>query len=127
MPRDPFQPSLIGMKSAGTHKTGYNSSTKRDVDIRRDMHAITLFPGGNIIFPGAADYLHRESTAPTLPKNESQDHCSPKRKYPGWIGRSIVASLSTFQQTRSSTVNVGKCRHQKQTHDQQYPTNLRSH
>ncbi|OCT57264.1 hypothetical protein XELAEV_18003775mg [Xenopus laevis] len=30
--------------------------------------------------------------------HENQDHCPPERKYSVWIGGSILASLSTFQQ-----------------------------
>merc|ERR1711862_1020697 len=32
-----FQPSFLGMESAGVHETTYNSIMKCDVDIRKDL------------------------------------------------------------------------------------------
>merc|ERR1712178_515272 len=37
-----FQPALLGMESCGIHETTYNSITKCDVDIRKDLYANTV-------------------------------------------------------------------------------------
>ena len=34
-----FQPSLLGLESAGIHETTYNSIMKCDVDIRKDLYS----------------------------------------------------------------------------------------
>merc|ERR1719388_328749 len=34
-----FQPTFLGMESAGVHETTYNSIMKCDVDIRKDLYA----------------------------------------------------------------------------------------
>lgn len=47
-----FQPSFLGMESAGIHETVYNSIMKCDVDIRQDLYANTVLSGGTTIYPG---------------------------------------------------------------------------
>merc|ERR1712054_629753 len=87
-PETLFQPSFIGMESAGIHETCYNSIMKCDVDIRKDLYANTVLSGGTTMFPGIADRMQKEISA----------LAPPTMKYSVWIGGSILASLSTFQQ-----------------------------
>ncbi|KAL0907387.1 hypothetical protein M5K25_021795 [Dendrobium thyrsiflorum] len=82
-----FQPSLIGMEAAGFHETTYNSIMKCDVDIRKDLYGNIVLSGGSTMFAGIADRMSKEISA-----------LAPERKYSVWIGGSILASLSTFQQ-----------------------------
>jgi len=93
-----FQPGFLGMESCGIHETTYNSIMKCDVDIRRDLYANTVLSGGSTMFPGIADRMQKEMTtlAPTTMKIKVI--APPERKYSVWIGGSILASLSTFQQ-----------------------------
>ncbi|CAG0893817.1 unnamed protein product [Darwinula stevensoni] len=93
-----FQPSLLGMKSHGIHETIYNSIKRCDVDIRKDLYANTVLIGGSTMFPGIADRMEKEiaSLAPSTIKIKII--APPERKYSVWIGGSIMASLSTFQQ-----------------------------
>ncbi|MEQ2170606.1 hypothetical protein GOODEAATRI_002050 [Goodea atripinnis] len=105
-----FQPSFLGMESCGIHETTFNSIMKCDVDIRKDLYANTVLSGGTTMYPGIADRMQKEITAlaPTTMKIKkfciSTSHLSlqiiapPERKYSVWIGGSILASLSTFQQ-----------------------------
>ncbi len=51
-PESLFQPSFLGMESAGIHETAYNSIMKCDVDIRKDLYANTVLSGGSTMFPG---------------------------------------------------------------------------
>merc|ERR1711974_316210 len=69
-----FQPSFLGMEACGIHETTYNSIMKCDVDIRKEITAL------------APSTIKIKIIAP------------PERKYSVWIGGSILASLSTFQQ-----------------------------
>ena len=46
VPEALFQPSFLGMESAGIHETTYNSIMKCDVDIRKDLYANTELSGG---------------------------------------------------------------------------------
>nr|P53466.1 RecName: Full=Actin, cytoskeletal 2; AltName: Full=LPC2; Flags: Precursor [Lytechinus pictus]AAA53364.1 cytoskeletal actin [Lytechinus pictus] len=97
-PETLLQPSFIGMESAGIHETCYNSIMKCDVDIRKDLYANTVLSGGSTMFPGIADRMQREISALAPPTMKIKIIAPPERKYSVWIGGSILASLSTFQQ-----------------------------
>jgi len=93
-----FQPSMIGnMESAGIHDTTYNSIMKCDVDIRKDLYANTVLSGGTTMYPGIADRMQKEMTALAPSTMKIKIVAPPERKFSVWIGGSILASLSTFQ------------------------------
>jgi actin-related protein len=93
-----FQPSLIGLESAGIHETTYNSIMKCDVDIRKDLYSNIVMSGGTTMYPGIADRMQKEITALAPSSMKIKIVAPPERKYSVWIGGSILASLSTFQQ-----------------------------
>jgi len=93
-----FQPAFIGMESAGVHETTYHSIMKCDVDIRKDLYANTVLSGGTSMFPGIADRMQKEITHLAPSTMRIKIIAPPERKYSVWIGGSILASLSTFQQ-----------------------------
>ena len=97
-PESLFQPSFLGMESAGIHETTYNSIMKCDVDIRKDLYANTVLSGGTTMYPGIADRMQKEISALAPPTMKIKIIAPPERKYSVWIGGSILASLSTFQQ-----------------------------
>jgi actin len=96
-----FWPSLVGMESPGIHETTYSSITKCDVDIRRDLYGNVVLSGGNVVFPGIAECMSSEIAALAPPSMKIKVVAPPERKYSVWIGGSILASLSTFQQVIS--------------------------
>ena len=93
-----FQPAFLGMESVGLAETTYTSIMKCDVDIRKDLYANCVLSGGTTMYPGIADRMTKDicSYAPATMKVKII--ASPERKYSVWIGGSILASLSTFQQ-----------------------------
>lgn len=93
-----YQPSLVGMEAVGIHETTYNSIMKCDVDIRKDLYGNIVLSGGTSMFPGMADRMSKEITALAPPSMKIKVVAPPERKYSVWIGGSILASLSTFQQ-----------------------------
>merc|ERR1711871_1708958 len=93
-----FQPSLIGKESEGIHTTTYESIMKCDVDIRKDLYANTVLSGGTTMYTGIADRMNKEISALAPPTMKVKIIAPPERKYSVWIGGSILASLSTFQQ-----------------------------
>merc|ERR1712013_530926 len=93
-----FQPSFLGMEACGIHETTYNSIMKCDVDIRKDLYANTVMSGGTTMYPGIADRMQKEITALAPSTMKIKIIAPPERKYSVWIGGSILASLSTFQQ-----------------------------
>ncbi|EDW24159.1 GL23535 [Drosophila persimilis] len=97
-PESLFQPSFLGMESCGIHETVYNSIMKCDVDIRKDLYANIVMSGGTTMYPGIADRMQKEITALAPSTIKIKIIAPPERKYSVWIGGSILASLSTFQQ-----------------------------
>jgi actin beta/gamma 1 len=114
-----FQPSFLGMETAGKiyfliriyfylllllllsigiHETTYNSIMKCDIDIRKDLYANTVLSGGTTMYPGIADRMQKEITSLAPSTMKIKIIAPPERKYSVWIGGSILASLSTFQQ-----------------------------
>jgi actin-related protein len=93
-----FQPSLIGKEAQGIHECTFATIMKCDVDIRRDLYSNIVMSGGTTMFPGIAERMTKELTnlAPSTMKIKVV--APPERKYSVWIGGSILASLSTFQQ-----------------------------
>merc|ERR1712107_418251 len=54
--------------------------------------------GGTTMYPGIADRMQKEITALAPSTIQIKIIAPPERKYSVWIGGSILASLSTFQQ-----------------------------
>jgi actin beta/gamma 1 len=75
----------------------YNSIFKCDLDIRRDLYGNVVLSGGTTMFPGIADRMQKELTSLSPSSMKVKIVAPPERKYSVWIGGSILASLSTFQ------------------------------
>ena len=93
-----FKPNLIGKESEGIHTTTYNSIMKCDVDIRKDLYGNIVLSGGTTMFDGIAERMEKEIKALAPASMKIKIVAPPERKYSVWIGGSILASLSTFQQ-----------------------------
>ncbi|KAE8680460.1 actin [Hibiscus syriacus] len=76
---------------------GYSFTTTAEREI--DLYGNIVLSGGTTMFPGIADRMSKEITAlgPSSMK-KIKVVAPPERKYSVWIGGSILASLSTFQQ-----------------------------
>ena len=92
-----FQPSFLGMEANGVHETCYNSIMKCDVDIRKDLYGNIVLSGGTSMYPGINTRLEKEMIQLAPPTMKIKVIAPPERKYSVWIGGSILASLSTFQ------------------------------
>jgi len=97
-PETVFQPSFLGMESSGIHDCTYDSIMKCDVDVRKDLYANIVLSGGTTMFPGISDRMQKEISALAPQTMKIKIIAPPERKYSVWIGASILASLSTFQQ-----------------------------
>jgi len=92
-----FQPALIGKEDEGVHVLTYNSIMKCDIDIRKDLYGNVVMSGGSTMFPGIADRMSKEIVAKAPSSMTVKIVAPPERKYSVWIGGSILASLSTFE------------------------------
>ena len=94
-----FRPSLLGLESAGIHETTYNTVMKCDVDLRRTLFLNTVVTGGNTLFAGLPERLERELTVLAPATSRVKVSGFADRKYAAWIGGSMLACLSLFEQT----------------------------
>jgi len=92
-----FQPSLLGREHVGVDEASYNSIMKCDIDIRKDLYSNMVVSGGTSMYPGLADRLHKGISDKAPATMKVKVIAPPERKYSVWIGGSILASLSTFQ------------------------------
>jgi actin beta/gamma 1 len=92
-----FDPSIMGKEWDGIHKTCYKTIMKCDVDIRRELYGNVVLSGGTTMYKGIEDRINKEivNLAPASMKVKIVS--PPERKYSVWIGGSILASLSSFQ------------------------------
>ena len=69
-----------------------------DTDIRQDLFSNIVLAGGSTLFPGIEERMKKEISALADPGTNIEIHASDKRKYSAWIGGSMLASLSTFEE-----------------------------
>jgi actin-related protein len=93
-----FQPNFVGMESSGIHRLCFDSIMKCDVDIRRDLYKNIVMSGGTTMFTGIPERLEKEMKALAPQGMDIKIIAPPERKYSVWIGGSILASLSTFEE-----------------------------
>ncbi|XP_038060659.1 actin-5-like [Patiria miniata] len=91
-----FNPSLAGLHTEGIHQAVYNSIMTCDMATRRDLYCNVVLAGGSTMFPGFCDRIQKElcDLAPSFMKVKIS--AAPERKLFTWIGGSILASLSYF-------------------------------
>jgi actin beta/gamma 1 len=93
-----FCPSFLGKECGGVHDMVFQTIMKCDVDIRKDLYSNIVVAGGCSMFEGFADRLSHEVSSLAPSTMRVKVVAPPERKYSSWIGGSILASLSTFQQ-----------------------------
>jgi len=93
-----FQPSMVGMESAGIHEQTHNAIRKCDGDITQDMYANVVLTGGSTMFPGMAHRMQAELDDLAPEGMRAKVEAPPDRNNGVWIGGSILASLSQFDQ-----------------------------
>ena len=87
----------MSLRSRADVNHRYNSIFKCDLDVRRDLYGNVVLSGGTTMFPGIGDRMQKELTALSPASMKVKIVAPPERKYSVWIGGSILASLSTFQ------------------------------
>ncbi|CAG2162721.1 unnamed protein product [Oppiella nova] len=91
-----FQPSLLGMDSCGVHQMTYKSVMKCALDLRRDLMANIVVSGGTTLCPGFVYRMQKEMTALVRKTMRAKVTAPSDPQYAVWIGGSIVATLSAF-------------------------------
>ena len=97
-PEPLFQPSMLGSNKPGVHEAIINSINIFDSENHQDLYGNIVLSGGTTMFPGFAERLHKELACLAPNEMNIKISASPERKYFSWIGGSIVASTSDFQE-----------------------------
>ncbi|XP_074046972.1 actin-related protein T3 [Macrotis lagotis] len=96
-PESLFFPGHMNLEAPGIDKLCFNSIMKCDTDLRSTFFSNIVLAGGSTCFPGFDKRLVKE-LALMVPANTSVRVCAPpERKTSVWMGGSILASLSAFQ------------------------------
>jgi actin beta/gamma 1 len=93
-----FQPAFLGLEQDGIHTTCFTSIMKCDIDIRSELYKNTVLSGGSTMYQGISERMQKELANLAPNTMTVKVIAPPERKYSVWIGGSILASLSTFQQ-----------------------------
>ncbi|KAJ6507721.1 actin 1 [Mycena vitilis] len=97
VPEALFKPSFTNSAlGLDLHNAIYNSILSCDEHTQQELYANVFLFGGNTMFPGMADRLHKELGK--LAGSATIEIRAPsERRYSAWIGGSILASLSTVR------------------------------
>ncbi|XP_005415125.1 PREDICTED: actin-related protein T1-like [Chinchilla lanigera] len=93
-----FSPDLLDIHDPGLSKMVCNSILKCDMDIQRSLFGNIVLAGGSTLFPGLVERLMKELEHVASEGTPVKITASPHRCFSTWIGASVMASLSSFQQ-----------------------------
>lgn len=91
-----FNPSLIGKDIVGIHELIYRSYFTIDMEVKKTLFSKIVLAGGNTMFPSIAERLCKEMKNLGHNSVPFTVHVPAERQYTGWIGGSVLSSLSTF-------------------------------
>lgn len=94
-----FDPFICGRELKGIHQATMDCIQGCEIDIRRDLLKNIVLSGGTTMFPGIDTRLASEIKALAPQSVDVKVVASPQRRYIVWIGASIVAQLSSFENT----------------------------
>lgn len=78
----------------------FDSITRCDMDIRKELYGNVVVTGGNTLFAGFTDRLLKrlnDLTAQNLKVKLLASSSTVERRFGAWIGGSILSSLGSFQ------------------------------
>ncbi|KAI0235665.1 Actin, muscle-type, partial [Lamellibrachia satsuma] len=97
-PETMMKPGFLGADLEGVHQLIHNSIMICDDDVQEQLSTNIVLSGGNTMFPGFAERMKKEIAALAPEMMKINIIAPPERKYSTWIGGSILASLSSFQE-----------------------------
>lgn len=90
----------MGSSVDGIAETTFKSIEKCDVDLKINLYNNIVLAGGTTMLPGFVERFDDEirNVAETSAKTDIYVCADLHRKYASWIGGSMFASFSTFQE-----------------------------
>lgn len=102
-----FQPGFISNEGSGIHDRVFNAIQHCAPELRQGLYANVLLSGGGTLIPDFDTRLQREVQG-LAPSDCKVTVVAPEERHHScWIGGSVLASLSTFQQMWVTKVLVG--------------------
>ncbi|XP_003416297.1 actin-related protein T3 [Loxodonta africana] len=92
-----FAPRLLNLEAPGIDKMCFNSIMKCDTDLRNSFFSNIILAGGSTSFLGLEKRLVKDIAKVAPANTPVQVTAPPERKMSVWMGGSIIASLSAFQ------------------------------
>ena len=92
-----FEPKLNGIEKPGLGLLMYNSILKCEHEQRKELYSNVVLSGGNTLltdFPDRITLELQKLSSTSKPKVSAQG----ERRFTAWIGGSLIAGLSNFQQ-----------------------------
>ncbi|XP_027731554.1 actin-related protein T3 [Vombatus ursinus] len=96
-PESLFLPGHLNLEAPGIDKLCFNSIMKCDTDLRNAFFSNIVLAGGSTCFPGLDKRLVKELALMVPANTPVRVSAPPDRKISVWMGGSILASLSAFQ------------------------------
>ncbi|KAH0789038.1 actin 1 [Histomonas meleagridis] len=103
-----FDPSLININGTGISNSISTSIDRCDNFLCRELLPNIVISGGSTMFQGMAERI--ENDIGNIVKKKVKVIATPERKYGAWVGGSIFASTSVFEQfqiTKQDWANEG--------------------
>lgn len=91
-----FNPKIINRDIPGIHELIYRSYFSIDMEVRKTLFSKIVLAGGNTMFPYIAERLCKEMKALGGNSVPFRVYVPAERQFTGWIGGSVLSSLSTF-------------------------------
>ncbi|KAM6159880.1 actin-related protein T3 [Erethizon dorsatum] len=92
-----FCPCLMNVDAPGIDKMCFSAVMKCDTDLRKSFFSNIILAGGSTSFPGLDKRLVKDMANMVPANTPVQVIAPPERKLSAWMGGSILASLSAFQ------------------------------
>eukprot|EP01083_Nonionella_stella_P136864 416628_1 len=109
-----FKPDLIGFECDGIDVMTHDAIRQCDLGDMNNgfedvLYGNIVLAGGSTMFPGLKERLQKEIFELSNKNNNVKVIAPPERKYSTWIGGSIMASISTFQESWISKDDYDEC------------------
>ena len=94
-----FRPETFGKHITGIHEMVFQSITKADTEVRKDLYNNIVLSGGTTLLRNFNERFKKElmALAPSSAKINVNSLDKPDKKHSVWLGGSILSCLSSFQ------------------------------
>mmetsp|Transcript_1345 Transcript_1345/g.3611 ORF Transcript_1345/g.3611 Transcript_1345/m.3611 type:complete len:391 (-) Transcript_1345:62-1234(-) len=104
-----FRPSHMGREASGLPNLMFESILKCEVDQRRALYESVLLSGGSTLFPNMPERMRDELVSLVPASMKVKVLAPPERAHSAWLGGSILAEMSTFQQSWVTRSEFNEC------------------